>query len=132
MLQRRIILHYYFFLAGARQFDKGYRSQITSYDYDAALDESGDYTSKYFAIRDLISKVRSLYTYLRRPIPLTQPSSFEIPNPTLSQYRVLLFFTLCAHPLLRITKEKPTGCIRVVLNCAAKIAFYFFLRKNHT
>ncbi|MFI8435246.1 beta-galactosidase family protein [Streptomyces sp. NPDC079020] len=37
--------------------DKGtYRPTVTSYDYDAPLDESGDPTAKYTAFRDVIAK----------------------------------------------------------------------------
>ncbi|HEU4635191.1 MAG TPA: beta-galactosidase family protein [Edaphobacter sp.] len=35
----------------------GYFPDVTSYDYDAALDESGRPTPKYFALRDVIAKV---------------------------------------------------------------------------
>lgn len=47
------------FTAGAN-FGKFYQSDITSYDYDAPLTESGDLTEKYFAIRDVLSKYRSV------------------------------------------------------------------------
>lgn len=36
-----------------------YRPQTTSYDYDAALDESGRPTPKYFAFRDVIARRRA-------------------------------------------------------------------------
>lgn len=36
---------------------KTYTPCITSYDYDAPLSEAGDPTEKYFAIRQVISKV---------------------------------------------------------------------------
>ena len=39
-----------------------YQPDITSYDYDAPLDEAGDPTPKYFAIRDLLFKVSKLYS----------------------------------------------------------------------
>lgn len=35
-----------------------YNPQLTSYDYDAPLTEAGDPTDKYFAIRDVIGRVR--------------------------------------------------------------------------
>ena len=42
---------------GANSDDKGsYEPDVTSYDYDSPLDESGRPTSKYFAFRDLIAK----------------------------------------------------------------------------
>jgi beta-galactosidase len=65
--------------------DKGvYRPTITSYDYDAPLDEAGNPTPKYFAFRDVISRYAEvpddmpgeaapapeLTTTLGEPIPL--------------------------------------------------------------
>lgn len=42
---------------GANSDGKGsYEPDVTSYDYDSALDESGRPTSKYFAMRDVIAK----------------------------------------------------------------------------
>ena len=37
--------------------DPPYMPVPTSYDYDAPLNESGDITVKYYAVRDIISKV---------------------------------------------------------------------------
>jgi beta-galactosidase len=65
--------------------DKGvYRPTVTSYDYDAPLDEAGNPTPKYFAFRDVISRYADvpdevpgeaspapeLTTTLGEPIPL--------------------------------------------------------------
>ena len=43
------------FMAGANFSDK-YQPDVTSYDYDAPLDEAGRPTPKYFAIRDLLAR----------------------------------------------------------------------------
>jgi len=43
------------FTAGANFSDK-YQPDVTSYDYDAPLDEAGRPTPKYFAIRDLLAR----------------------------------------------------------------------------
>ena len=37
----------------------------TSYDYDAPLNEAGDPTPKYYALRKVIGKVRSFYIHKR-------------------------------------------------------------------
>lgn len=37
--------------------DPPYMAATTSHDYDAPLNESGDVSPKYFAIRDIVSKV---------------------------------------------------------------------------
>lgn len=45
------------FMNGAND-DHGYTPETTSYDYDAALDESGRPTKKYFAFREILAKYR--------------------------------------------------------------------------
>jgi beta-galactosidase len=53
--------------------DKGtYRPTVTSYDYDAPLDEAGDPTPKYFAFREVISRYAAVPDELparRAPAP---------------------------------------------------------------
>ncbi|XP_023447253.2 beta-galactosidase-1-like protein 2 [Dasypus novemcinctus] len=44
------------FINGAMDFD-GYMSDVTSYDYDAVLTEAGDYTAKYFKLREFFSSL---------------------------------------------------------------------------
>lgn len=34
-----------------------FNSDVSSYDYDAPMDEAGNPTDKYFAIRDVIAQV---------------------------------------------------------------------------
>jgi beta-galactosidase len=41
---------------GANSNGKNYEPDVTSYDYDSALDESGRPTPKYFAMREIIAK----------------------------------------------------------------------------
>ncbi|XP_073441067.1 beta-galactosidase-1-like protein 2 isoform X2 [Dendrobates tinctorius] len=53
------------FMNGALHFHE-YRADVTSYDYDAPLTEAGDYTSKYFKLRELFSKQ---YTMPLPPAP---------------------------------------------------------------
>jgi beta-galactosidase len=43
------------FTAGANSGGKGYEPDLTSYDYDAPIDEQGRATAKYTALRDLIA-----------------------------------------------------------------------------
>jgi len=51
------------FMAGANFSDK-YEPDVTSYDYDAPLDEAGRPTPKYFAIRDLLARYQPKGTKL--------------------------------------------------------------------
>jgi beta-galactosidase len=43
------------FTAGANSGGRGYEPDVTSYDYDAPIDEQGNATPKYHALRDLIA-----------------------------------------------------------------------------
>ena len=56
-------------LSGAN-FYHGYKPQITSYDYDAPISESGELTKKYFAMREVILKHRGLPPL---PVPVSIP-----------------------------------------------------------
>ncbi|XP_065208143.1 beta-galactosidase-like isoform X1 [Planococcus citri] len=64
MLALRASFNFYMFFGGTNfgfmngaNIDEGrYDPQITSYDFDAPLNEAGDPTDKYFAIRQLLSK----------------------------------------------------------------------------
>jgi beta-galactosidase len=61
------------YTAGANSGGKGYEPDVTSYDYDAPINEQGQVTPKYLALRELIG------SYLPKgkkliPIPLTVPA----------------------------------------------------------
>ncbi|MFN7995649.1 MAG: glycoside hydrolase family 35 protein [Bryobacteraceae bacterium] len=91
------------FWAGANSGGKGYEPDITSYDYDAPIDEQGRPAPKYTAIRELISRFRqgapppipenipavavpavemkpfaSVWENLPKPIPSVQPKPMEM------------------------------------------------------
>lgn len=59
------------FTAGANSGGKGYEPDVTSYDYDAPINEQGLPTSKYFALRALISKYVAALPDLPKPVPAT-------------------------------------------------------------
>ena len=90
------------FMSGANSDHGGYQPDVTSYDYDATLDESGRPTVKYFAFRDILTRAtgnepptvpdspvpisiapfhlslaRSLWKALPEPIKSTQPLTME-------------------------------------------------------
>ncbi|HPH43125.1 MAG TPA: beta-galactosidase [Candidatus Aminicenantes bacterium] len=58
------------FWAGANM-GKTYQPDVTSYDYDAPLNERGDPTPKYFAVRDLLAQYR----------PAGTPPPPDLPDP---------------------------------------------------
>lgn len=75
------------FTAGANDGGPGsYNSDVTSYDYDAPMDEAGDPTEKYFAIRKLIGKYFPLPDV---PVPDRVPK-VKLPNVNLKPQSVLL------------------------------------------
>ena len=77
-------------------WDKGqFQPDVTSYDYDAALDESGRPTRKYFTFRDVIAKVTGIAappvpatpaTQAISAFPLTESASLwdNLPAPVIS------------------------------------------------
>ena len=52
------------------EFSPSYVPDVTSYDYDAPLTESGQYTAKYNATREMIAAYDPLYATLRLAITL--------------------------------------------------------------
>ncbi|HRZ96346.1 MAG TPA: beta-galactosidase [Paludibacter sp.] len=66
------------FTAGANSGGKGYEPDLTSYDYDAPINEQGQATPKYYALRKLIG------SYLPKKVKLPaipQPiKTVELPN----------------------------------------------------
>jgi beta-galactosidase len=75
------------FWAGANMGD-AYQPDVTSYDYDAPLDENGRPTPKYFAIRELLAKYQPQGTKipdLPRPFP-----AIEIPAVTFTESAALM------------------------------------------
>ena len=63
------------FYAGANSGGKGYEPDLTSYDYDAPINEQGNPTPKYFALRNLIGKYVKNIPDMPKAIP-----AIEIPE----------------------------------------------------
>ena len=84
MLQQNYSVSLYMFyggtsfgwMNGANSDGKNYEPDVTSYDYDAPLDESGRPTPKYFAFRDVIAKVIGTAP----PAVPSLPPAVEIPK----------------------------------------------------
>jgi beta-galactosidase len=79
-----------------------YQATITSYDYDAPLDEAGDPTPKYFAFRDVLGR----YTTLP-DLPLPEPSPKLALGPVVMGESAGLFETLemLSHAVSSATPE---------------------------
>lgn len=73
------------FTAGANDGGPGhYNADVTSYDYDAPMDEAGDPTPKYMAIRDVISQVCLISLTLIKNVIKTQFNLQFHPLPNIS------------------------------------------------
>lgn len=71
---------------GANSDNDGYQPDVSSYDYDAPLDESGRPRPKYFALRDLIRDVSH-----REPPPVPDSAAMmTLPAVRLTQSEPLL------------------------------------------
>nr|GFD16577.1 beta-galactosidase 17 [Tanacetum cinerariifolium] len=51
-----------------------YEPQVSSYDYDAPLDEAGNATAKFRAFREVITKYRPAGAPALPPVPAAKPS----------------------------------------------------------
>lgn len=72
-------------MSGANSEHDGYQPDVTSYDYQATLDESGRPTPKYLAFREIIAKATGMTP---PPIPST-PDPIAIPSIQLTGSRSL-------------------------------------------
>jgi hypothetical protein len=66
------------FTAGANSGGKGYEPDVTSYDYDAPINEQGRPTKKYFALRELIAKYAGPLPKMPEPIPVMEVAEIEM------------------------------------------------------
>ena len=73
-------------LSGANLYH-GYKPQITSYDYDAPISESGELTKKYFVMRKVILKHRGLPPL---PVPVSTPKQ-SYGNIYMTKVKTLIF-----------------------------------------
>ncbi len=69
------------FTAGANSGGKGYEPDVTSYDYDAPINEQGQPTTKYFALRKLIKSYGAKLSEIPKPI-----STIAIPEIQMKAY----------------------------------------------
>jgi beta-galactosidase len=68
------------FMNGANWDHKNYEPDVTSYDYDSPVSESGALTKKYFAFREVIAKHRPGVTIPDppAPVPVIEVPEFEL------------------------------------------------------
>jgi beta-galactosidase len=129
------------FTAGANSGGKGYEPDVTSYDYDAPINERGVATSKYMALRELIgsylpkgkklpdipdplpaidipiifpTRFTSLWDNLPQPVNSVTPKPFEAYN---QDYGLILYRTeLIGHKQGKLTVTDVHDYATVFLN----------------
>ncbi|MEP7231326.1 MAG: beta-galactosidase family protein [Ginsengibacter sp.] len=89
------------FTAGANAFSPtAYQPDITSYDYDAPINEQGQPTAKYFMLRNLISKYVS-YKIPEVPKPIAM---IDVPAVTMKKAQNLFNYDV---PVIKSPQPKP-------------------------
>jgi len=66
------------FTAGANAGGKGYEPHVTSYDYDAPVDEQGRPRPKYYRLREMIGSVRGPLPSVPDPVPASDNPPFAM------------------------------------------------------
>ena len=88
------------FMSGANWDSKTYEPDVTSYDYDSPISESGALTKKFYAFREVIAKHRLGVAFPDPPAPLPV---IEIPAVTLDRMAPVWNFNFSKAP----TVERP-------------------------
>jgi beta-galactosidase len=89
------------FTAGANAFSPTqYQPDITSYDYDAPINERGQATAKYFTLRNLIAK------YVDYKIPTVPKEIAAIEIPAVDMKYMTTIWNRLPHPILSV-QPKP-------------------------
>ncbi|XP_015274381.1 PREDICTED: beta-galactosidase-1-like protein 2 [Gekko japonicus] len=97
------------FLNGALHFDE-YKADITSYDYDAVLTEAGDYTSKFFKLRQLFSKI------VGEPLPLPPMISTKASYGAILMQQYVSLWELLSSVVEPIKSEHPVTMENLQVN----------------
>jgi beta-galactosidase len=68
------------FMSGANWDHNNYQPDVTSYDYDSPVSESGGLTNKFYAFREVIAKHRPNVTFPDppAPLPVVEIPEFEV------------------------------------------------------
>lgn len=119
------------FMNGANDNGPGYRPFITSYDYDAALDESGRPTPKYFLFREIIAKATGVTP---PPVP-TSSDPISIPSfplaPAASLWQILPTPVLSNQPLSMEDVDQSYGYILYRTRVTGPVAGDLILHDVH-
>ncbi|GJQ86289.1 hypothetical protein Trydic_g8985 [Trypoxylus dichotomus] len=121
------------FLNGANIDDsstdnKGYQPDTTSYDYDAPISESGDYTMKYVMVKELIAK----YNKIDTRIPPTPSITIKVAYHNLTIDASLSFKEIIEQAPYKILTDKPIPMEFLPINNNSGQSYgYIVYRKEH-
>ncbi|KAM8816549.1 beta-galactosidase-1-like protein 2 [Rhynchonycteris naso] len=97
------------FISGAMHYHE-YKSDVTSYDYDAVLTEAGDYTAKYVKLREFFGSISG--GPLPPPPDLLPKAAYESLQPVL----YLSLWDALGHMEEPISSEKPINMENLPIN----------------
>ncbi|XP_006728319.2 beta-galactosidase-1-like protein 2 [Leptonychotes weddellii] len=108
------------FINGAMHFHE-YKSDVTSYDYDAVLTEAGDYTAKYFKLRGFFGSISGV------PLP---PQPDLLPKTAYEPLRPNLYLSLwdaLQYMEEPVNSEKPVNMENLPINSGNGQSFGYTL-----
>ncbi|NXN17899.1 GLBL2 protein, partial [Indicator maculatus] len=108
------------FMNGALQADE-YKADVTSYDYDAVLTEAGDYTSKFFKLRQLFS------TIIDQPLPLPPMIESKASYGAILMHQYISLWDVLPALLQPIKSELPINMENLHLNRSSGQSYGYVL-----
>ncbi|NXG42130.1 GLBL2 protein, partial [Psilopogon haemacephalus] len=111
------------FMNGALQSDE-YKADVTSYDYDAVLTEAGDYTSKFFKLRQLFS------TIIGHPLPLPPMIESKASYGAILLHQYISLWDVLPALLQPIKSEFPINMENLQVNGSRGQAFGYVLYES--
>jgi len=93
-----------------------YVPDVTSYDYDAPLSESGQYKPKYYATKEMIEKYDPLYDLLSHPDAPANPNTTVYSDVTLSEFIPYWNIIENVPEQFRETRSKPAPMEQLNIN----------------
>uniref|UniRef100_A0A4W3H299 Beta-galactosidase n=2 Tax=Callorhinchus milii TaxID=7868 RepID=A0A4W3H299_CALMI len=108
------------FINGAQDFET-YIADVTSYDYDAPLSEAGDYTEKYFNLRQIFT------TYLGQTLPKVPVVTFKMAYGTVHLKEYISLWDALKFLQMPITSDTPINMENLPINSGSGQAFGYTL-----
>uniref|UniRef100_A0A8C9US06 Beta-galactosidase n=1 Tax=Spermophilus dauricus TaxID=99837 RepID=A0A8C9US06_SPEDA len=108
------------FINGAVYFGM-HRGVVTSYDYDAVLTEAGDYTEKYFKLRELFASISE------KPLPLSPQHTLKTVYPSVRPSHFLPLWEVLQYLNEPVKSHIPVNMENLPINNGSGQSFGFVL-----